>query len=195
MESSDRPDAPHLEYEFALEAFGSIATLLQERGATLMAQLNDGIGDTRYWDFKVDGEILTLHFEVQAGTMLYSARREGRAVLESLRSALDIDAHPILRTRDWWPYHGPGASRWTGLLSVPELILRAAVGLAAGAMGLFGCFCVYWGVMGALHMQPDSTRATLVRFLLAVVVGLAFIYVAFVRAPWHRPSESQRRAI
>jgi hypothetical protein len=192
MKSGDRPEAPHLEYKFALEAFAPIATLLQERGAKLMTRLDDGLGDSRYWDFEVAGEILTLHFEVQMGTMLYSARREGRTVLESLRGALDNAEHPILRVRDWWPYLGPRAARPSGLRFVPRLLWDSAVGLARGLIGLSGCFCLFWGIVHGTRAGRENAWRPAVGSVLVSIIGLWIVYAAFVRAPWEHPSKSIR---
>ena len=87
-----------LEYVFANAAFHPLAAVLREKcGATLVEDLTDPLGDTAYWDFKVKGQVLTLHYHYAIGTTLFNASPEGCEVLESLRPLLDVPAYPILQ--------------------------------------------------------------------------------------------------
>ena len=89
-----------LEYEFAHEAFKALAvTLAQRCGGELVARATAGTGDQAYWDYRITGEIITLHYEVMIGTMVFNARAEGRRVLEGLRPLLDVPDHPIREIR------------------------------------------------------------------------------------------------
>jgi hypothetical protein len=95
------PSPVQLEYQFAAEAFRPLAALLQnECGAKIVRQLTDGLDETAYWDFEVEGQTLTLHYQVMVGTSLFNDRPEGRAVLEALRPLLDVGEHPIVKTID-----------------------------------------------------------------------------------------------
>jgi hypothetical protein len=79
-------DAGRLEIDFddvSMDGFLRVARWLEdELGAAAVGRL-DGIGEA-YWDYRLDGVLLTLHHHDMMGNVLYHADEPGRAAIERL---------------------------------------------------------------------------------------------------------------
>ena len=153
-----------------------------ERGGEVLYDEVDVIGDGLFshqlllWP-------LTLHFDAQIDTALFSARQEGRVVLESLRDVLDTPSHPIIRTREWWPHLGPPLRRSWGVGSVLQFLFQALFALARGVMGVLGCFCIYWGIAGLFRAGRFGAWLQTPFLALMATVGCMMVYVAYAGEP------------